>query len=1396
MAEVESRATGHPWGWRIVKWVAIGLAGLVLLTGAIVLGLNTGPGKRFVVERIAAFSTESGVNVRVRAIEGSLYGRMTLRGVELRDPKGIFLTSPAIAVDWRPFAYLHAKIDVRSATADAIRLLRLPELKPVPADPDVPIIPDIDLALGELRVDRFIVEAPVTGRRHIVRIAGNALIADRRAQILADAAAVIAPGVAGGDKLHLKLDAVPDDNRLLIDARIDAPAGGLVDSYAKLGQSTDLAIGGRGDWAAWDGRIRGMLGGKPLAELALTARNGTFRALGAVRPAGLVTGPVAQLFEPALQLDAIAVLNERRADTKLRFTSAAFTLSAQGQVDFGANRFEDFRIDARLLKPGAIGANVSGRDLALMARIDGRFATPEIAYKLSAAQLAFGATGVEALTAEGRAVIDAERILVPIHAGARRVTGLNAAAGGLVTNLRIDGDLAFAGGQWLSDNLRLRSDKIDATALILADPVRGTYTGALKGRVNDYDVTGLGRIDLTTDAKLVTVAGGGFGVKGSVTLLTRKLTNASIASQLGGNAVITANIGYDPKAGATLSNLRMTAPDFRILSGDGGYDLASGAIRFRAQAWSRNYGPASVRAAGTVERPVVTLTATNPGVGIGLANLEAVLTGSAGGYAVKATGGSDYGPFTADILIRSGTGPLNIDVRKLLVAGVDAQGTLTQMAAGPFAGTLRITGSGLNGQAVLAAAGANQKADFNLMAAAAELPGKPPITIGSGMIKGTLVILPAGPSLNGSATLTDVRQGALLIRSARGKVEYQAGRGKAGFIVAGSSGVPFDVAGQAAFVPGRIVANARGSANGIAFSLAQPAVVTQDGADYILQPATIRLPQGQVELAGRYGARTEMRAKLNGVDLSIAQAFAPTLGLGGKATGTVDFTMRGEALPVARARIDIAGFTRTGALVVSDPVDIAMLGTLGDAGGDIRALIRRGGTTVGRINARLGPVAGGGQWSERLMAAPLSGGIRYNGPAEVLWTMTGISGQTVSGPVAIGADFSGRLDAPQLNGVVRANQLRYENQAVGTTITSIAIDGRFSQSRFQLVSMAGKAGKGSLRASGTIGFDAASGYPIDINATLDHAQLAQSDALGASVSGTVGVTSSEAAGGLIRGDLRLHEARYEIVRDDSAQIVELAGVRRKGAPLPTVVEGPAPSNWKLDIKVRADNQLYVSGMGLESEWRTNMRVSGTAGAPTVVGRLQVVRGTYSFSGRELQLDDASVIRFNGPLFDPDLDISASTEIDNVSAIIQIGGTAMHPQFVFTSSPTLPQDEVLSRLLFGAELSSLSPVQAVQLAAALNALRGGGGGLNPVGKLRNATGLDRLRVLGADEAAGRGTSLAAGKYISKNIYVEVVSDTKGFTQTQLTIALSRALSILSQAGGAVGPSVTLRYSKQY
>ena len=438
----------------------------------------------------------------------------------------------------------------------------------------------------------------------------------------------------------------------------------------------------------------------------------------------------------------------------------------------------------------------------------------------------------------------------------------------------------------------------------------------------------------------------------------------------------------------------------------------------------------------------------------------------------------------------------------------------------------------------------------------------------------------------------------------------------------------------------------------------------------------------------------------------------------------------------------------------------------------------------------------------RLLAAPLSGGIRYNGPADVLWSLTGIADQQLSGPIGIAADFGGRVQSPQFNGgVIRANSLTFEDENYGTRITNLAVQGRFTRSTLEITSLSGRAGEGTVIGSGTIGLAANAGFPIDFRLTFDRARLARGDQIGATATGDVRITNSRAGGALITGDLRLPEVRYQIVRQGAAEVIELQGVRRRGDPLPRAdqaarQDNTVPSIWKLDLRVRAPNRVFVSGMGLESEWRTDLRVQGTSRTPQILGNVEVIRGTYSFAGQRFELT-TGLITFTGDRPpNPRLNIAATTEVEDVDITLGITGNAFNPQIRFSSTPALPQDEIMARLLFGGSVTELSALQLVQLGASLNSLRGSGGGLNPLGQLRGATGLSRLRILGADEATGRGTALAAGFYIGKDIYLEVITDARGFTATQLEIALSRSLSILSQTGSLAGTAVNVRYRKNY
>ncbi|HEY0624488.1 translocation/assembly module TamB domain-containing protein [Sphingomonas sp.] len=1376
---------------RIAKWMLIALAGLALLLALAIFGLNTSPGKRFVADQIGKFSTASGLNVKVGRIEGSIYGAMVLRDVRVSDPKGVFATSPAIAVDWRPFAYLRNHIDIRSATSPLVTVRRLPELKP--GDPNAPYLPDLDIDIGRLSIDRLVLEPPVAGRRHVATLTGEAAIADRRARVIANGRTL---GRGGGDRLALVLDAVPDANKLDMRADLNAPVGGLVAGLAGLKAPLAARLDGRGSWERWQGRATGTLGGAALADLRIAARKGNFQVRGTTRPGLILKGPVERLTAPNLQVALDATLDQRRADTRLRLRSSAMALNTTGTIDLGRNAFDQFRIEAALLTPGAIAPNLNGRSVVGAVALNGPFATPTVDYKLQAAALGFGETVVEGLYAEGLATVNADRILVPVRARARRVSGLNAAAGGLLTNVTLAGDLAITGPQILSENLRIRSDRIDATAIIAANVSTGRYAGALKGRVNDYTIDGIGIVNLTTDADLYAAPGGGWGIKGRIAGRSTRLFNAGVRDFLGGNAVMSVNVGLDPSGIINFSNLRLAAPKLKVVRGSGRYDPA-GPLLLNADALSNDYGPLFARVTGTLYAPVVNLRAPRPGLGVGLADLQARIRGQGDAWAVTATGGTSYGPFTADVLVRTGRA-MTVDVRKARFAGTDITGKLTQTAAGPFAGALAFAGSGINGNVDLSAQGRYQQAVVRATALNAQIPGDLEFTIGRAVVNATAVLYDDAPAITGEAQVANLRRGEFVLARARAKIDYRGGSGTAQAMAQGSSGVPFRVGINARFAPDLWRVAVSGRANNIGFRTPQAARILVSDAGYRLAPTQIDFDRGSARIAGNWGEGLALQARLDKLDLSIANAFSPGLGIGGSATGSIDFRQAGDgSFPNAITRLNIAGFNRSSLAGVSTPVDIAFVGRLLPEGGDARAVIKRGQTTIGRMVATLQPLGPGGSWSERLWAAPLAGGIRYNGPSAVLFSLAGFTNQSVAGPISIAADFSGQLRAPQLAGQLRAANLTYENETWGTRLTQMKIEGRFDSDSLDITEMNAVAGNGRVIATGTVGLSAEQGFPIDITARFRNARLARSDALGATATGQLHITNG-LDGGLIEGRIIIPDARYQIIRQGAAEVPELTGVYRK-SELDAEGKRPvrrAPSGiFRLNVAVVADNRLFVNGMGLESEWSARMQVTGTSAAPVVTGEAKVVRGTYSFASRRFELTRGQINFEGGPLTDPSINISANTTAEGVTAIINITGTGQQPRIAFTSTPSLPQDEVLSRLLFGSSVTNLSATEAIQLAAALNSLRASGG-LNPLGQLRSAAGIDRLRILGEDDTTGRGMALAAGQYLTDDIYVEIITDARGYTAVQLEIALTRALSLLSQTGSFGGSRAGLKYSKDY
>ena len=366
------------------------------------------------------------------------------------------------------------------------------------------------------------------------------------------------------------------------------------------------------------------------------------------------------------------------------------------------------------------------------------------------------------------------------------------------------------------------------------------------------------------------------------------------------------------------------------------------------------------------------------------------------------------------------------------------------------------------------------------------------------------------------------------------------------------------------------------------------------------------------------------------------------------------------------------------------------------------------------------------------------------------------------------------MQTPQLTGLVRANDLTYENEVYGTRLSQMKLAGTFTNDRFQLDTLRAVAGDGSVSGSGFVSLSSDKGFPLDLKLNLDNARLARSDNISSTATGDIRITNQPGANARIAGTIRLPQTRYKVIRQGGAQVPVLTGVRRKPPLGRQKVTGNAepgtglPTVFDLAVNIKADDQIYISGMGLESEWATDLRITGTTANPLIAGDVSLVRGTYGFAGNSFELTEGLITFSGGALTNPTIKIAAESDVDGVTAILNVTGRAQNPQIAFTSTPALPQDEIISRILFGSSVANLSAIQAVQLASSLNSLRGGGGGFNPLGELQAATGIDRLRILGGDEATGRGTSLAAGKYLTDDVYIEIITDARGFTATQLEV----------------------------
>ncbi|GER07219.1 translocation/assembly module TamB [Iodidimonas muriae] len=434
--------------------------------------------------------------------------------------------------------------------------------------------------------------------------------------------------------------------------------------------------------------------------------------------------------------------------------------------------------------------------------------------------------------------------------------------------------------------------------------------------------------------------------------------------------------------------------------------------------------------------------------------------------------------------------------------------------------------------------------------------------------------------------------------------------------------------------------------------------------------------------------------------------------------------------------------------------------------------------------------------------APLEGQLSWEGALASLFMLVTLPEHEASGTLHADLQIGGLLNNPDITGDIRLNNTRYEHLDSGFLATDITLAADLSDRRLSITRFDAKDGNGgTLKGSGWAEIDETGDFLTDINLLLNDVTVIRRVDVKAVTSADLRFQKTPeamTASGTIspsRADVDISKSLPDDVTD-----IEVTEIRTSEGGGPNTLDGQEAAfepamPVALDFQIDAPRRIFVRGRGLDSEWEVHLKVLGDAETPLIEGTASLLKGAFDFAGRRFTLDGGQLIFTGAATIDPILDIRARETVDGLDVVLSLSGPVSSPSLSLQSTPSLPEDEILSRLLFGESVADLTPLEAVQLASALASLSGGGG-LDVVGAARAGLGLDRLNIEMGDENSN-GPRITGGKYLTDNVYFEVATETgTGITTGTLEWALTRNLSLRSQMSSSQDNAVSIRWSWNY
>ncbi|MFD1327945.1 translocation/assembly module TamB domain-containing protein [Mycoplana ramosa] len=578
---------------------------------------------------------------------------------------------------------------------------------------------------------------------------------------------------------------------------------------------------------------------------------------------------------------------------------------------------------------------------------------------------------------------------------------------------------------------------------------------------------------------------------------------------------------------------------------------------------------------------------------------------------------------------------------------------------------------------------------------------------------------------------------------------------------------------------------------GIAVRLDRPAVLTVRGNAVSMSDFTIRTGSGSIAVNGTAGENLSLAVKINAVPASLANTFSAGLGADGTIGGTVN--VRGTATaPQANYALtwSNAATSQTRAAGVG-PLTIAAEGRLANNVLQVQTSL------TGPNGLSFGGGGNAGITGNMTLDLTFSGTV----PFALLQGPLGQQGFTLSGNAAVDLAVRGPARSPAITGTITTSGSRLvdvrRNVALENLTGRVVLDGR----QAVIEQLTGRvATGGQISATGSVGIVPGSNFPADLSIKLNDVTYVDGRLVTANLDGEVTVKGPLLAGPVLGGRVEIRRANITIPQQLPGSLAEI-DIKHRNAPADVKAmaaalrdEGGGAGEVRgigLDLRIDAPSRIFVRGRGINAELGGSLTLRGTSLNPIVSGGFDLLRGRLEILAKRLDFTSGH-IGFTGGLV-PTINFVATSSVSATTINITIAGPANNPSVTFSSSPALPQDEILARLIFGRSMNNLSAFQIAQLAAAVADLAGGGGG-SLLSGLRSKLGIDDLDI--TTDAQGR-AQVSAGKYLNDRTYLELKQDPEtGGGKAAINLDIGRGVKLRGEAGSNGAGAAGIFYEKEY